>query len=101
MIGCRGGVATHPFRFPFALSLYRLPLPGFSISNTLVENANAYALWKEARHKANKSQKSRWWKAIDLYGLRLQFGFGTNCRLLTMGHSPQELVAALSREGDS
>jgi hypothetical protein len=39
--------------------------------NTLVENTNLYALSKEARHKENKVKKSRWWKAIDLYEMRI------------------------------
>ena len=39
--------------------------------DTLVENTNAYALWKNTRHKANKDKKSRWWKATNIYEIRV------------------------------
>jgi hypothetical protein len=39
--------------------------------NTLVENTNAYAQYKEARNKENKSKKSRWWKAVNLHEMRI------------------------------
>jgi hypothetical protein len=45
---------------------------GPEVWNTLVENTNAYAQYKEARHKENKTEeKSRWWKAITLYEMRI------------------------------
>jgi hypothetical protein len=46
---------------------------GPEIWNTLIENTNAYAQCKEARHKENISsgQKSRWWKAVTLYEMRI------------------------------
>jgi hypothetical protein len=44
---------------------------GPEIWNTLVENTNAYAQYKEARHKEDKGQKSRWWKAVTLYEMRI------------------------------
>jgi hypothetical protein len=37
----------------------------------LVENTNKYAQFKEARHKENPTKKSRWWKAVDLYEMRV------------------------------
>ena len=37
----------------------------------LVENTNAYAQYKEARHKGNKSRNIRWWKEVDLYEMRV------------------------------
>src|ERR1700722_6765665 len=40
---------------------------GPEVWNTLVENTNAYAKYKEARNKENKAEKSRWWKAVTLY----------------------------------
>jgi hypothetical protein len=39
--------------------------------NTLVENTNAYAQYKEARNKENKNKNSRWWKAVDLYEIQI------------------------------
>jgi hypothetical protein len=43
-----------------------------SVWNTLVENTNAYAQYKEARNKHNnKAEKSRWWKAVTLYEMRI------------------------------
>jgi hypothetical protein len=46
---------------------------GPEVWNTLIENTNAYAQYKEARHKENTSsrQKSRWWKAVTLYEMRI------------------------------
>jgi hypothetical protein len=46
---------------------------GLEVWNTLIENTNAYAQYKEAQHKANISsgQKSRWWKAVTLYKMRI------------------------------
>jgi hypothetical protein len=45
---------------------------GPEVWNTLIENTNAYAEYKEARHKGNKGgQKSRWWKAVTLYEMRI------------------------------
>jgi hypothetical protein len=44
---------------------------GTEVWNTLVENANAYAQYKEAQHKENKADKSRWWKAVTLYKMRI------------------------------
>ena len=41
------------------------------IWSTLVENTNAYAQYKEAWHKENKKGKSRWWKAVTLYKMRI------------------------------
>jgi hypothetical protein len=44
---------------------------GPEVWNTLVENTNAYAQYKGARHKENKTEeKSRWWKAVTLYEMR-------------------------------
>jgi hypothetical protein len=41
---------------------------GPEVWNTLVRNTNAYAQYKEARHKESKGEeKSRWWKTITLY----------------------------------
>ena len=39
--------------------------------NTLVENTNAYAQYKEARYKKNFKKKSRWWKPVTLYEMRI------------------------------
>jgi hypothetical protein len=39
--------------------------------NILVENTNAYAQYKEVRYKENNTEKSRWWKAITLYEMRI------------------------------
>ena len=41
--------------------------------NTLVQNTNAYAEYKEARCRQNRDckTKSRWWKAVDLYEMRI------------------------------
>jgi hypothetical protein len=37
-----------------------------------VDNTNVYAQYKEARHKENtKVQKSRWWKIVTLYKMRI------------------------------
>ena len=36
--------------------------------NTLVENTNAYAQYKEAQ---SKTKKGRWWKVITLYEMRI------------------------------
>jgi hypothetical protein len=45
---------------------------GPEVWSTLIENTNAYAQYKEARHKGNKGgQKSRWWKAVTLYEMRI------------------------------
>jgi hypothetical protein len=45
---------------------------GPEVWNTLVENTNAYAQYKEAQHKENKAgKKSRWWKAVTLYEMRI------------------------------
>jgi hypothetical protein len=45
---------------------------GPQVWNTLVENTNAYAQYKEVRYKENKGgQKSRWWKAVTLYEMRI------------------------------
>jgi Transposase IS4 len=46
---------------------------GLEVWNTLIENTNAYAQYKEAWHKENISsgQKSRWWKAVTLYEMRI------------------------------
>src|SRR5437667_5331968 len=45
---------------------------GHEAWTTLIENTNAYAQYKEARHKENKGgQKSRWWKAVTLYEMRI------------------------------
>src|SRR6266487_4769122 len=44
---------------------------GSEVWNTLVENTNAYAQYKEARNKENKEKKSRWWKAVTLYEMRI------------------------------
>jgi Transposase IS4 len=41
------------------------------IWNTLVTNTNAYAYYKEARHKENKGGRIRWWKAVTLYEMRV------------------------------
>jgi hypothetical protein len=39
---------------------------------TLVENTNAYAKYKDARNKDNKAEKqSRWWKAVTLYEMHI------------------------------
>jgi Transposase IS4 len=37
----------------------------------LVENTNNYAQFKEARHKENRTGKSRWWEAVNLYEMRI------------------------------
>jgi hypothetical protein len=39
--------------------------------DSLVQNTNAYAQYKEARGKGNKSGKLRWWKATTLYEMRV------------------------------
>ena len=45
---------------------------GPEVWNTLVENTNAYAQYKGARYKENKTEeKSRWWKAVTLYEMRI------------------------------
>jgi Transposase IS4 len=45
---------------------------GPKVWNTLVENTNSYAQYKQARHKENREgQKSRWWKAVTLYEMRI------------------------------
>ena len=45
---------------------------GPEVWNTLVENTNAYAQYKGAQHKENKTEeKSRWWKAVTLYEMRI------------------------------
>jgi Transposase IS4 len=44
---------------------------GPEVWNTLIENTNAYAQYKEARHKENQAGKSRWWKAVTLYEMRI------------------------------
>ena len=45
---------------------------GSEVWSTLTENTNAYAQYKEARHKENKGgEKSRWWKAVTLYEMRI------------------------------
>ena len=44
---------------------------GSEVWNTLVENTNAYAQYIEARNKENKGKKSRWWKAMTLYEMRI------------------------------
>jgi hypothetical protein len=39
---------------------------------TLIENTNAYAKYKEAWNKDNKAEKQlRWWKAITLYEMHI------------------------------
>jgi hypothetical protein len=43
---------------------------GQEIWSTLMENTNAYAQYKEARHKENKRGGS-WWKAVTLYEMRI------------------------------
>ena len=43
---------------------------GPEVWNTLVENTNAYAQYKEAWHKGNKG-KGRWWKAVTLYKIHI------------------------------
>jgi len=37
----------------------------------LVENTNKYAQFKEAWHRENCTKKSRWWKAVNLYEMRI------------------------------
>jgi hypothetical protein len=44
---------------------------GPEVWNTLVENTNAYAQYKEARHKDKAEGKSRWWKAVTLYEMHI------------------------------
>ena len=45
---------------------------GPEVWNTLVENTNAYAQYKGARHKGNKTEEtSRWWKAVTLHEMRI------------------------------
>jgi hypothetical protein len=44
---------------------------GPEVWNILIENTNAYAQYKEARHKENQAGRSRWWKAITLYEMRI------------------------------
>jgi hypothetical protein len=45
---------------------------GPEVWNTLVENTNAYAQYKETQHKESKSEKRlRWWKAITLYKMHI------------------------------
>jgi hypothetical protein len=45
---------------------------GPEVWNTLVENTNAYAQYKGAWYKENKTEeKSRWWKAVTLYEMRI------------------------------
>jgi hypothetical protein len=44
-----------------------------TVWNTLVQNTNAYAKYKEARCRQNINcdKKSRWWKDVDLYEMRI------------------------------
>ena len=45
---------------------------GLEVWSTLIENTNAYAQYKKARHKENKTEgKTRWWKAVTLYEMRI------------------------------
>ena len=44
---------------------------GPEVWNTLIENTNTYAQYKEAWHKGNLEGNSRWWKAITLYEMRI------------------------------
>ena len=45
---------------------------GPEVWNTLIENTNAYAQYKGAWHKENKTEeKSRWWKAVTLYEMHV------------------------------
>jgi hypothetical protein len=44
---------------------------GPDVWNTLTENTNAYAQYKEAWHKEKAEGKSRWWKAVTLYEMRI------------------------------
>jgi Transposase IS4 len=44
---------------------------GLEIWDLLVQNTNAYAQYKEARGKENKSSKIRWWKATTIYEMRI------------------------------
>src|SRR5271165_6143561 len=44
---------------------------GPEVWNTLTENTNAYAQCKEAQHKIKVEGKSRWWKAVTLYEMRI------------------------------
>jgi len=44
---------------------------GPEIRNTLVDNTNAYAQYKEARHKNKAEGKLRWWKTITSYEMRV------------------------------
>jgi hypothetical protein len=43
---------------------------GLEVSNTLVQNTNAYAQHKEARRKGNRKE-GRWWKAVILFEVRV------------------------------
>jgi hypothetical protein len=44
---------------------------GPEIWNTLTENTNAYAQYKEAWHKAKAEGKAQWWKAVTLYEMHI------------------------------
>src|ERR1700722_14280369 len=44
---------------------------GPEVWSTLVDNTNAYAQYKEARHKDIAKGKSRWWKTVTLYEMRV------------------------------
>jgi hypothetical protein len=43
---------------------------GAEIWRTLIENTNAYAQYKEARHKENRKE-GRYWKVVTLYEMRI------------------------------
>jgi hypothetical protein len=64
-------VRTLPDYVPRLIHYFEL-FWGLEIWNVLVENTNAYAQYKGARHKENKTEeKSRWWKAVTLYEMRI------------------------------
>jgi Transposase IS4 len=45
---------------------------GLEVWNTLIENTNAYAQYKEAQQKDQPAEgKSRWWRAVTLYKMRI------------------------------
>ena len=44
---------------------------GPKVWDTLVENTNAYAQYKEARRKEKAEGKLRWWKAVTLYEIHI------------------------------
>jgi hypothetical protein len=44
---------------------------GLEIWDLLVQNTNAYAQFKETRHKENNESKVRWWKSITIYEIRV------------------------------